>query len=106
MAEATAQLKNALTQIAALPSTAELRHQQIRLQVALANTLMHAKGYAAAETKASFEQARLYIERAEARHSENLLKTSGSYFRSCMGSGLLVTSHLTAKSCVTSRDSF
>jgi hypothetical protein len=65
LAEATAQLKNALTQIAALPSTAALRHQQIRLQVALANTLMHTKGYAAAATKASLEQARLYIERAE-----------------------------------------
>ena len=46
--------------------TAVLRCQQIKLQLALANALMHTKGYAAPETKASFDQARLYIERAGA----------------------------------------
>jgi DNA-binding response OmpR family regulator/class 3 adenylate cyclase/predicted ATPase/ABC-type transport system involved in cytochrome c biogenesis ATPase subunit len=64
--EATAQLNRALTQITALPSTATLRHQQIMFQVALANALMHTKGYASSDTKASFGQARLYIERAVA----------------------------------------
>ena len=40
--------------------------QQIEFQVALANALMHIKGYASPDTKASFVQARSYIERAEA----------------------------------------
>jgi tetratricopeptide (TPR) repeat protein len=64
--EGTSQLNRALAQIAALPRTAVLRRDQIKFQVALANALMHTKGYAAPETKASLDQARLYIERAEA----------------------------------------
>jgi len=64
--EATTQLNRALTQIAALPGTAALRRQQIKFQVALANALMHTKGYASPDTKASFVRARRYIERAEA----------------------------------------
>jgi hypothetical protein len=64
--EATAQLARALTLIAALPSTASLRSVQIELQLALANALMHVKGYAASETKASLDQARMFIERMEA----------------------------------------
>jgi predicted ATPase len=39
----------------------------ISLQVALANALMHVKGYAAPETKATLERARLLTEQAEAR---------------------------------------
>jgi predicted ATPase len=66
LVEATAQLARALDQIAILPSTPGLRREQINLQVALANALMHVKGYAAAETKASLDQARSLIERAEA----------------------------------------
>ena len=66
LVEATAQLNRALTQITTLPSTTALRREQIKFQVALANALIHTKGYAAVETKASFDQARLYIERAEA----------------------------------------
>jgi predicted ATPase len=63
--EATAQLTRALAQIVALPGTAALRRQQIKFQVALANALMHVKGYAASDTKASLDQARSLIERAE-----------------------------------------
>ncbi len=66
LVEATAQFTRALDQIATLPGTASLRRQQIELQVALANALMHTKGHAAAETKAAAEQARLLIEQAEA----------------------------------------
>ena len=66
LVEAAEQLVRALDQIATLPSTAALRRQQIKLQVALANALMHTKGYSAPETKAAVEQARLYIQRAEA----------------------------------------
>jgi predicted ATPase len=49
-----------------LPGMPALRREQIKLQVALANALMHVKGYAAPETKAASEQARLLIEQAEA----------------------------------------
>jgi predicted ATPase/class 3 adenylate cyclase len=66
LVEATAQLSRALAQIAVLPDTGALRCEQIKLQVALANVLMHVKGYAAPETNASLDQARLFIERAEA----------------------------------------
>src|SRR5882762_6539924 len=66
LVEATAQLSRALAQIAVLPETGVLRREQIKLQVAFANALMHVKGYAAPETKASLDQARLFIERAEA----------------------------------------
>jgi DNA-binding winged helix-turn-helix (wHTH) protein/predicted ATPase len=69
LVEAAAHLTRALEQIATLPETAALRREQIDLQLALANALMHTKGYAAPDTKASFERARLLIERAEA-HGE------------------------------------
>jgi tetratricopeptide (TPR) repeat protein len=66
LVEASEQLKRALDQIAALPGTRSLRGDQIKLQVAFANALMHAKGHASADTKEAFDQARLLIERAEA----------------------------------------
>jgi predicted ATPase len=64
--EATAQLARAQGQIASLPGTPELRRRQIELQVALANALMHTKGYASPATRAAVDQARVFIERAEA----------------------------------------
>ena len=64
--EAAEQLTRALAQIAVLPATPALRQEEIKLQVALITPLMHAKGYAAPETKAAGERARLLIERAEA----------------------------------------
>ena len=45
---------------------AGLRREEISLQVALLTPLMHVKGFAAPETKAAAEQARLLIEQAEA----------------------------------------
>ena len=64
--EAVEQLTRALSQIEELPSTPALRREQIELQVALIAPLIHVKGYAASETKAAAEQARLLIEQAEA----------------------------------------
>ena len=64
--EALAQLTRALDQIATLPETPALRREQIKLQLALVHALMHVKGYAASETKAAVERARLLIEQAEA----------------------------------------
>jgi class 3 adenylate cyclase/predicted ATPase len=65
LAEAVQQFRRALDLIAALPGTAALRREQIRLQVALLNPLVHVKGFAAPETKAAAERARLLIEQAE-----------------------------------------
>jgi class 3 adenylate cyclase len=66
LAEAVTQFTRALEQIATLPGTPALRREQINLQVALITPLIHVRGYAAAETKAAVEQARLMIEQAEA----------------------------------------
>ena len=66
LVEAVEQLTRALDQIATLPATPALRREQIKLQVALITPLMHVKGYAAPETKAAVERARLLIEQAEA----------------------------------------
>jgi predicted ATPase len=66
LVEAAAQLARALDQIASLPGTPTLRREQIKLSVALTNALMHVKGHASSETKASLDQSRLYVERAEA----------------------------------------
>jgi predicted ATPase len=66
LVEAAAQFTRALDQIAVLPATPALRREQIKLQVALINPLMHVKGHAAPETKAAAERARLLIEQAEA----------------------------------------
>ena len=64
--EAAEQLARALDRIETLPSTPALRREEIKLQVALITTLFHVKGYAAPETKAAAERARLLIEQAEA----------------------------------------
>jgi tetratricopeptide (TPR) repeat protein len=64
--EAIAQLTRALDQIGAMPTTPALRQEQIGLHVALITPLIHVRGFAAPETRAAAEQARLLIERAEA----------------------------------------
>jgi class 3 adenylate cyclase len=66
LVEAAEQLARALVQIATLPGTPALRRKQIKLQVSLMTPLVHVKGYAAPETKAAAERARLLIEQAEA----------------------------------------
>jgi class 3 adenylate cyclase/predicted ATPase len=66
LVEAIEQLNRALDQMATLSSAPTLRREQINLQVALINPLMHVKGYSAPETKAAGERARLLMERAEA----------------------------------------
>jgi len=75
LVEAAEQLTRALAQIAGLPATPALRREEIKLQVALITPLMHVKGYAAPETKAAAERARVLIEEAEAReeHTEDPL---------------------------------
>jgi predicted ATPase len=55
----------ALTELAKVPSNSSIRHRQLELQVALAGTLVHIKGYAAPEVMAALEEARLLAERGE-----------------------------------------
>jgi predicted ATPase len=66
LVEAVAQLTRALDQIATLPTKRELRREEVKFQVALITPLMHVKGYAAPETKAAVERARVLIEQTEA----------------------------------------
>jgi predicted ATPase len=66
LVEAAEQLRRALDQITTLPTTTTLRREEIKLQVALITPLIHVKGYAAPETKAAEERARMLIEQAEA----------------------------------------
>ena len=49
-----------------MPGTSALRQEEIKLQVALITPLLHVSGYAAPETRAAVEKARLLIEQAEA----------------------------------------
>ena len=65
LVEAVALFTRALDQVASLPPTPALRREQIKLQVGLANALYHSKGFAVAETKSAFNQARVMIEQAE-----------------------------------------
>jgi class 3 adenylate cyclase/predicted ATPase len=64
--EAVAQFTRALDQIGTLPASPALRAKQIKIQVALITPLLHVKGYAAPETKAAVERARLLIENVKA----------------------------------------
>jgi hypothetical protein len=66
LVEATAQLTRALGQISTLLAAPAVRREQIKLQLALLNPLMHIKGYGAAETRAAVDRARLLIDEAEA----------------------------------------
>jgi len=65
LVEAAEQFARALAQMATLPATPALRCEEIKLQVAVITPLIHVKGYAAPETKAAAERARLLIEQAE-----------------------------------------
>jgi class 3 adenylate cyclase/predicted ATPase len=66
LVETVTQLTRALDQIAALPPTPALRAEQIKFQVTLANALIHTTGYSSPQTRTAFQNARLYIDRAEA----------------------------------------
>jgi hypothetical protein len=65
LVESAEQLRRALDLIATLPSTPALRRDEIKLQVELITPLLHFRGYAAPETGAAVERARLLIEQSE-----------------------------------------
>jgi class 3 adenylate cyclase/predicted ATPase len=79
--EGVAQLAKALNQIAGLPGTPALRAEQMKLQLTLAATLIHVKGYPSPEVIAAFERARLMIEHAESldEKPDPLLRFSALY---------------------------
>jgi predicted ATPase len=64
LVEAAAQFARALDQIATLPGTAALRREQIKLQVALINPLIHVKGHAAAKRSDSLPKIRCCCSRS------------------------------------------
>jgi class 3 adenylate cyclase/predicted ATPase len=64
LTEAVAQLRQGLDQISRLAITPALRREQLTLQVALAGTLVHIRGYAAPEVVAAFADARSMVEQA------------------------------------------
>jgi class 3 adenylate cyclase/predicted ATPase len=66
LVEATEQFRRALELIATLPSTPALRRDEIKLHVELITPLLHVRGYAAPETRAAVERARLLMEQAQA----------------------------------------
>jgi predicted ATPase len=66
LVEAAAQFTRALGQIATLSSTPSIRREEIKLQLALASTLFHVKGYTARETIAAFDRADAIMEQVEA----------------------------------------
>jgi predicted ATPase len=66
LAEAVGQFSRALDQLGGLAATPARLRQQVEAQIGLTNALMHTKGYAAAETKASLDRARSLIEQAQA----------------------------------------
>src|SRR5205085_10062885 len=66
LVEAAEQLRRALDQTATLTATPALRREEIKPQVALITPLLHVSGYAAPETRAAAERARLPVEPAAA----------------------------------------
>jgi class 3 adenylate cyclase/predicted ATPase len=64
--EAASQLQRAMDQIETLPGTPALRREQIKFQIALANALMHLRGYSAPETADALDKARFLVDQVEA----------------------------------------
>ena len=64
--EAAQQLKRSLSFLATLPNSSAVRRQQVEIQVALVNAVMHAHGHGTPETREALDQARLFIQRVEA----------------------------------------
>src|SRR5262249_56536598 len=70
LSEAIVQLTRALGQVASCPATPALRCEEIKLQLALANVLMHVRGYSSPQASAAFEHAGTMLDRAEAAGDE------------------------------------
>jgi predicted ATPase/class 3 adenylate cyclase len=74
VAEAAAQLRQALALVGDLPEKAARQRHEIELQIALGNALMALRGYSAAETDAAFRRAReLCIEAADTKQLVRVL---------------------------------
>jgi predicted ATPase len=65
LVEAIEQISRAIALIAALPATTARRREQLGLQVALINPLLHVKGFASPETRAAAKRAMHLIEQAQ-----------------------------------------
>jgi hypothetical protein len=69
--ETIGHLGKAISLMESLPASAARRRQEVKLQVARITPLIHVKGYAAPETKAAAERARVLVDEAE-RAGESL----------------------------------
>ena len=67
LVEAVEQLPRAISLIEILAPTAELRREQLELQVALISPLGHLKGPASPEARAAVEKARAMVEHSSKR---------------------------------------
>ena len=64
--EAIAFFSKAIAELALAPPTSERRREEIKIQLALASTLFHVRGYTSTESVAAFESAKDMIEQADA----------------------------------------
>ena len=65
LVEAIAQLTEALDQLASLQASTAVRREQIKLQVALASALYHAKGVSTPDTIRAYDNAIAMMDEAE-----------------------------------------
>jgi predicted ATPase len=99
--EATKHFTRALEQIATLSTTPALRQSEMTLQVALMQTLMHVKGYAAPETKVAVSEPTCSL--SKLKRSASLPKMSGWYFPSFKAFLLRTLMRSTVTRCVSLR---
>ncbi|PKP68242.1 MAG: hypothetical protein CVT83_05935, partial [Alphaproteobacteria bacterium HGW-Alphaproteobacteria-5] len=71
LAEGIAQLNRAQSMLAALPTSAKVRQEQLALQVPLATAISQVAGYSAPETKAAYESLADFIHQMEA-HGDSI----------------------------------
>jgi predicted ATPase len=104
LVEAAEQFTRALAQIATLPSTPDLRRDEIKLQVALITPLMHVKGFATPETKAASSERACLSNKL--RSSASFRKTLSCCSQSSTASGSRTTRPSTAMLCASLRRTF
>jgi predicted ATPase len=98
LVEAVAQFTRALDQIAALPTMPALRREQNKLQVALANALMHTKGYGPQNRRWRLSKHAHSLN--EPRGWVRFRKTRSCYFRCFTASGPRATSPTTMTTAI------
>ena len=86
LVEAAEQITRALDQIAAMPAKSALRREEIKLEVALANALMHVEGYMRHLRRKRPSNRRVFL-LSEPKNWENLPMIRCCCSQSCTASG-------------------